>query len=386
MPNAAERLLADIRKLAPEITERAAEIEAARTVPADLIEKLRAIGLFRMLVPHSHGGLELRLPEAVEVVAALARIDGSVGWTVMICCGGQVAGPLLPMETYELIYGESPDVIPAGSIVPAGTAEKVPGGWRVKGRWPFASGCQHSEWLLGMCVMMEGGKPILTAQGIPMVRGVVLPAADWEIEDTWHAAGLKGTGSHHIAIKDKIVPENHFLDLWAGTPCVQGPLYDAPVHLLPLLHGAFSVGMAEGTLGDLIALAGTGRQQMRAAQPMRESELFQYELGRIAANARAARAYLQMQTGSHWRHALAGTLKDEARGAEGTQAAVWLVTTCVGVADACFTLAGGAAVYESSPLQRRLRDLHAAAQHAVAHQRHYAGVGKMLLNGGISAH
>src|SRR5262249_8412913 len=93
----------------------------------------------------------------------------------------------------------------------------------------------------------------------------------------------------------------------------------------------------------------------------------------------AARGFLQVQGASHWRHALAGTLNDEALFVEGTQTAVWIVTTCVRAADTCFALAGGSALYETSPLQRRLRGLHVAAQHATVQQRHYANAGKLLL-------
>jgi alkylation response protein AidB-like acyl-CoA dehydrogenase len=116
---------------------------------------------------------------------------------------------------------------------------------------------------------------------------------------------------------------------------------------------------------------------------MRDSETFQGELGRVAAEIRAARALLQAQAASHWRHALAGTLKDEALLVQGTQTAIWLATTCVRAADACFALGGSSALYETSPLQRRLRDLHAAAQHAVAQQRHYVSAGKLLLSSSV---
>src|SRR5262249_35225062 len=143
--------------------------------------------------------------------------------------------------------------------------------------------------------------------------------------------------------------------------CLPGPLYQAVMHFPPLLHAAVSVGVAEGALDELVALANTGRQQLRAAVPMRASETFQYELGRIQADLRAARALLEAQAASHWRHALARTLKDETLSVQGTQAGVWVATACVRVGDACFALAGGSAVYESSPLQRRLRDLHTAA-------------------------
>ena len=186
-----KRLLADIRRLAPGIAARAGEFEALRCLPLDLVARLRSVGIYRMLVPCSHGGLEFDLPSALEICAALARIDGAVGWTAMIGSGSTLFAPLLPRETYERIYRNGPDVIVAGSTAPLGKAEKVPGGWKVNGRWPFASACQHADWLAGFCVMSEGGKPIAGEHGGPLVRAVMFPAAEWQIEDTWDAAGLE---------------------------------------------------------------------------------------------------------------------------------------------------------------------------------------------------
>ena len=381
-PTSAQRLLADVEALASDITSRAAEIEAGRRIPPDLVETLRSIGVFRMFTPRSHGGLELDLPSALEVLGALARIDGSVGWIAMIGSVSALFMPMLPRETYDLAYKDGPDVIGAGSLQPTGTAEAMAGGFRVNGRWPFASGCQHADWMIGLCVMTEGGQAIPApagGAGQPLVRGVLLPARDWQIEDTWHVAGLKGTGSHHVALRDAMVPAENVLDLEGGEPCIPGPLYQAVRHVLPLAHGAFTVAMAEGALSDLVALANTGRHQQRASVRMRDSEISQYELGRIEADVRAARAFLDVQVAIHWRHGLAGTLNDQALLLQGTQAAAWLATTCVRIADACFALGGGSALYESSPLQRRLRDLHAAAQHAGVHPRVYAGAAKILL-------
>ena len=388
MTHSAKRLLAHIQELAPGIAARAAEIETGRRLPPDLVETLRSIGVFRMFAPESHGGMELDLPTALEIISALARIDGSVGWCAMIGSGSAMFMSMALRETYEQAYRNGPDVIAAGSAQPAGTAEAVGDDWQVNGRWPFASGCQHADWIIGFCVMTRDGIPLpgsAAPGGPPMIRGVMLPARDWQIEDTWHVAGLKGTGSHHVAIKDMVVPQANFFDPLQGVPCLPGPLYQAVPQLLPLLHGAAIVGMAEGALNELVALANTGRQQLRAPAPMRESEMFQGELGRIAADLKAAKAALQVQTASHWRHALAGTLKTEALLVQSLQTAAWIATTCVRVADACFALGGSSALYETSPLQRRLRDVHTAAQHAAAQQRNYVGAGKLLLDESCAA-
>src|SRR5262249_16129947 len=329
----------------------------------------------------SHGGLEFDLPTALEIVRALARIDGSVGWTVMIGCGGAIFAPALQRETFEQVYQHGPNAIIAGSLQPAGTAEEVPGGWRVRGRWPFASGCLHADWMLGLCIMTRDGKPLSADYGAPLTRGFLMPSRAWPIDDTWKVGGLKGTGSHHISFRDGVVPQANFFDLAKGAACLPGPLYQALPQTLPLLHGAFAVGMGEGALEDIIRMANGGRVQQRTTFAMRDSETFQGELGRVAAKVRAARAFFQVLAASHWRDALAGTLGDEAHFTRATQAAIWLATTSVEIVSQCFALGGGSALYETSPLQRRLRDTHAAAQHAAVHERHYVSAGQLLLQG-----
>jgi indole-3-acetate monooxygenase len=384
----AGRLLADVRELAAEIASRAEEIEAGRRIPLDLVEALKSIGVFRMFVPGSHGGLELDLPTGLEIIGALGRIDGSVGWIAMIGSTLAMFASLLPRETYDQIYRDGPDAIIAGSGQPPGTAEASSEGWRVTGRWPFASGCQHADFIFGVCVMTRDGKPVPgPAEGVPLLQAFILPARQWQIEDTWYATGLKGTGSHHVALSSVLVPAANFFSFANAVPCVPGPLYQGILqYLAPLNLGAVALGIAEGALDELVELANTGRTQQRAAGPMRDSETFQGEIGRVEAELRAARALLEVQAASLWGHSLAGTLKDEARlQMHANQTGIWVTATCVRAGDACFALGGGSSVYESSPLQRRLRDLHVAAQHAIVQQRHYVGVGKLLLDTSVAS-
>src|SRR5260370_23172454 len=159
---------------------------------------------------------------------------------------------------------------------------------------------------MGLCFMTENGKPLpgpAGEGGPPLIRGVFLPARDWQIEATWYVAGLKGTGSHHIVLRDTLVPATNFFDLSNGRPCLPGPLYQAVLQFLPLMHGASSLGIAEGALDELAELANTGRKQLQAAVPMRDSETSQAELGRIEAELRAARPCLELQAPSHWHQA-----------------------------------------------------------------------------------
>jgi alkylation response protein AidB-like acyl-CoA dehydrogenase len=162
-------------------------------------------------------------------------------------------------------------------------------------------------------------------------------------------------------------------------PCLPGLIYRTVPQILPILHGPVGVGIAEAALDDLLAHLASGRQQFQAAVPMRESETLQFELGRVVAELKAARALHRAQAASQWKHALAGAPGDEALFVENAQASAWVTTACVRVVDACFALAGTSAIYDSSPLQRRLRDIHTAAQHFTVQQRHYTAAGKLAV-------
>jgi alkylation response protein AidB-like acyl-CoA dehydrogenase len=355
-------------------------MEVSGRIPTDLIESLKSIGVFRMFVPRSHGGSELNFIDGMQVIQTLSRIDGSVGWTAMISIGNGIFATFQHPDIYDRIYENGPDVIFAGSIRPKGKADATANGWRLDGRWAFASACQHADWMTGAFVLCKDGVPLIGANGQTLVRSCFLPAQDWQIHESWHVAGLKATGSHDIEIRNGLATEEHLFDLFDPEFYKLRPFYHNSIPLILLMIPAVFIGIAEGSVDEVVRLANSGRQQSHAATPMRDSEWFQGELGRIEANLNAARAYLQVQAAEHWRHALKGTLKMEPFLTETTQTSTWLGTNCVQIANECFALAGSTAVYEASPLQRRLRDLLVASQHGFSQKRQYATAGKLLLD------
>jgi alkylation response protein AidB-like acyl-CoA dehydrogenase len=370
----ATRLLAAVRDLAPDIAARADEIERGRRVPGDIVEALRRIGVFRMLVPHSHGGLALSVPEAVPVIEGLSAIDSSVGWVTMIAVTSQTFCTRLSRAAYDRLYADHPDVVVVGVGTPVGRADKIDGGYRITGRWPFASGCQNAQWIVGHCVLHQDGQPMMSGDG-PQTRFFMLPAACWRIEETWEASGLTGSGSHHVVLEDFDAPDASAFDLMHGLSCVPGPFEAAVTPFLGVFHAAVAVGIAAGALADLASMAGAGRRQLFAATTLRDSPIFQHEFGRIGAEQRAARALLEVQAANHWRRAVEGTLDAKADFAESLQASAWIHAACTGVVGACYTMGGSSVVLNTSPLQRRLRDIHAARQHVFAQERFYAIAG-----------
>ena len=371
-------LLATLGDLAPEFAARSEEIEDARRLPSDIADRLRRLGLFRTLLPRSLGGLELSAADVVPMIETLAAADSSVGWVTMIGLTSQLFCTRASPAILDQIYLQEHDAFLAGSGTPAGRAEQIKGGYRISGRWPFVSGCQNAQWIGGNCVIYKDGQPVMSEQG-PQVRLFFLPADRWQIEDTWQSFGLAGTGSHHVVMNNVEIPETEMFDLVNGELSVPGPLTSAVMPFSASFHAAVAVGIAAGAMADLARLAGSGRRQLFATTDLKESPVFQHEFGRLHAQLRATRAFTQMGVENQWSRALEGKLDNKADLAAGLQASAWVNAACTDVVSGCYTLAGSSSVAKTSPLQRRLRDIHAARQHFFGQERHYAVAGKHAL-------
>jgi alkylation response protein AidB-like acyl-CoA dehydrogenase len=372
------RLLASIHDLAPELAARAGEIESARRIPADITDRLRQMGLFRTMLPRSHGGMELSVPEVLPLLEALSAVDGSLGWVVGIGITSQIFCTRAPREIFDRMYRDGADVLVVGVGTPAGRGETVDGGFRISGRWPFASGCQNAQWIAGHFVVHKNGAPVMSGAR-PLTRAVVLPVERWRIEETWNAFGLTGSGSHHASLDNVTVSEAECFDLLHGPSCVPGPFAGVMAPFIATLHAAVPVGIAAGAIADLVAMAGSGRRQLFAPADLRDSPVFQHEFGRLDAGLRAARALLQVQAENQWHRAIAGVLDDKTDFARSLQGNAWIHATCTDVVNGCYALGGSSVVFNASPLQRRLRDVHVARQHVFAQERFYARAGANAL-------
>jgi alkylation response protein AidB-like acyl-CoA dehydrogenase len=355
-PAASADVLAAVQALAPVLEDRADEIEQARRVPPDVVDDLTAAGCFRALVPRSHGGAELDLPTHLRVVEELAAADGSVGWTVMLGSLAPAILGLLPRPTFDAVYADGPDVVLAGTFNPTGMATPVEGGYRVGGRWSFASGCQHAHWFIGHCVV-DGD----VGDG-PPVRMMLLPIDRVEIEDNWTVSGLCGTGSHDVVVDEAVVPADRSFAL-GGDVCVDGPLHRVPeLSLSTLGFGAVAVGIARSALADVLALA-TGKVPAFSDATLAANPLFRHQLGEADAQLRAARSALHADAALVWATAEAGTPSSDALRARTRATAVWATRAAAAVVDVAYSAGGGTSIRRSSPLQRRWRDIHALTQH-----------------------
>jgi indole-3-acetate monooxygenase len=179
---------------------------------------MKDAGVFGMAMPHAWGGPELDPLTQIRVIEALAMADGSVGWCAMIGCDSGYITAFLDQDVAREMY---PDLFAAtgAAATTTGKAQRVPGGYRVSGRFPFVSGCHHCEWAWLGCTVFADGAQCFDANGVPETRQCFLRLSQCEILDTWYTTGLCGTGSNDVAVRDVFVPEEHtFSCSWSNGP------------------------------------------------------------------------------------------------------------------------------------------------------------------------
>ncbi len=372
-------VLAATQALLPTIRAHTEAIERDCRLPQSLVDAMANAGVFRMLIPAVFGGDEVDVATMIAVIEEVATVDGAAAWCVMTAGSSGVISAYLDSDVAQEIYGSTPSVVTGGVFAPRGTAAVVQDGYRVTGRWPFGSGCEHSDWLLCNSVIVEDGTPRSLPNGMPDTRMMTFPAADCEIIRTWSVSGLRGTGSHDIAVTDLLVPHGRSVSLITDRPQQPGPLYAFPVFgLLALGIAGVAIGMARGAIDALVDLANTktptGSRRKLSARAMIQTQVAQAE-----AVLRAARAFLFDTVANVWHTAAAGdTISLEQRTLL-RLAATHATTSATQAIDLMYHAGGGTSIYTSSPLERYFRDMHTVTQHIMVAQPTYEVTGRLLL-------
>ena len=365
------------RKLVPQIRSCAEQTDAARELPRPLFEALADAGLFRLALPRALGGAELDLPTYVQVIEELGKADASTAWVVNQCAIFATYAARMPRDVARVIWIDTPRSVVANTPLPSAQAIVVPGGYRVTGRQGFSTGCRHATWLAAHATIVENGQPRLD-QGQPETRYMFVPAADAELLDTWRVHGMRGTGTHHFAVKDVFVPAERTV-LSVTAPLVEaGPLYRIPrTMLFASGDAAAALGMARTSLETFFELAGA--KTPRAMQALlRDQSMIQVGVGQAEAHLRSGRAFLTEAVREIWAAATAGTVTLDHR------ATLRLATThgirlAAQVVDIVYNAAGVTAVYDENLLQRHFQDIHVITQHLQGRLAHYELVGRYWL-------
>ncbi len=372
-------MLAAVGRLAARVGDRSDEIAAARALPADVVEELRASGILALTLPKELGGEEADPLLTFRAVEALSAADGSLGWCAAVAVGTGPLAAYLPEEGARAVFAR-PDVFVGGSLNPKeARGRPVDGGLRLSGRWGFGSGVQHSEWMCGAYVVVDDqGRPLANDTGAPVVRLAFFPRAEVTVHDTWHVSGLEGTGSHDYSVDDVLVPAERTMgfDL---VPWPAGDLWRVPA--LALVFGPFAavpLGLARAAVDELVGLA-TVKTPYRSTRRLADRDVAQSMVARAEALVRSARHFLLGEMTDLFeaaRHGEGATLRQRAIF---RLACVHASRAAVEAVDLCYDAAGTTSIFAANRLNRLWRDAHAASQHVVLSYTGWETVGRVLL-------
>jgi alkylation response protein AidB-like acyl-CoA dehydrogenase len=369
--NEIEAVTRDISSMARELS---ADTERRRQLPDELLASLRDSGLLRAGAPLEVDGLELAPGTALRCAEEVARGDASAGWCVSIAVTSSLLAAYLPAETRDELFGGGQGVA-AGVWAPRGKALAVDEGVMVSGRWAFCSGIAHADLLFAGCVI-ESDAPSAGERPTPSL--VALRKEDLEILDTWHTLGLRGTGSNDAVADRVLVPRTRVFSLFDG-PVLDRPLYRFPIFgFFALSIAAATLGNARAAIDELIAVAGSKVAQ-GSSRSLAERAPAQASVATATSSLGAARALYYETIDAAWQasqhdDSVSLALRNDLR-----LAATHAVQTSAEVVRSMYDLAGGSAIYDDSPLQRRFRDAHTATAHFQVNKASPELPGRILL-------
>lgn len=374
--------IAQARALQPQLEAAAAEIDGTRDIPGAILERMVEVGFFRMTLPKFVGGLEVDHPTFMQTIEALAMGDASAPWILGQAAGCALSAAYLDPATAQEIYGDRRAVVIWGPPEQA-KAVVCEGGYRLTGRWSFASGVRHATWIGAHTPVFEadGVSRKIDPRGEPMVVTCIVPASKVRLVDVWHTIGLKGTGSDNYEIDGLFVPAR--FAYWRDESQRK---YHAPLYLYPLntIHAiAFSsvaLGLARRLLDSFLEVARVKVPRLqKAAARLRENHVVQGEIGLAEARLRSSRLYLLEALTGIWAEVERSNRVTLEQRMTIRLAATYAMRQANEVVDMAYHHAGALAVLAANPFERRFRDMHTVMQQVQARHQHLQNVGQYIL-------
>jgi len=374
-------LLDQARALVPRLTERAAAASAARNIPPETIAEYHEAGILRILLPRRFGGLQGRFSLFSRIVEELTFGCASSAWVYAVLAEHQWIIAQYPEQAQIDVWGDNPLAVASSSLAPRAAAKKVPGGWRLSGRYTFSSGCDHAQWAILGAFLGEAGDP-------RMIAYLLVPLTDLEIVDDWHVLGLAGTGSKSLLARDVFVPEQRVVmvaDLFAGTPPGAEVHPDYPVVRAPrgflVSYSLPPVAIALARRALDIVCNDLSTRLSRGVTKMAESEVVQMTIGEAAAAIDAATLALHHGRDTSTDAVSSGRRITEAEALRARRDMVYAQHQIGWAMERLCELSGARWVYDTDPLQELRRDVMTIlTHHAASRAAAFAPYGRILLS------
>ncbi|TDO95499.1 MULTISPECIES: acyl-CoA dehydrogenase family protein [Marinomonas] len=347
----------EFQQLLSEISERARanEFDEQTFISQDIIDKFKAFGLYRALVPKSLGGDELTAAQFCKVIEEISKADGSAGWVGSFAMG-IVYLSALPLETLKKVYAKTPDLVFAGGIFPPQAADVSEEGFAVKGRWKFSSGCMGAD-VVGVGIAPKEGDKV----GLP--RMAVMSADKVSIDKTWNTVGMAGTGSHDLVVDNVTVPEDWSFVRGGASNLTENMFRYPSLSFATQVLAVVGLGVARAALDELQAMA-AGRASVTGAPNMGQRPLTQVEVAKAEAELRAARSFFYESIDDAWASLEEGGEVSKEQTNLLRLSSTHLTRVAADVARKVQMLSGMTGIYKASPLARFVNDAQVVTQHA----------------------
>ena len=346
------------------ITENRDTTERDRKLADPIVDALIETKLCRLALPAADGGLETPPADAFEVFEELASAEGAVAWVVwnnsLVCWFARY----LSADVRKQVFGD-PTHLFANSTRPTGKAVSGGDAFLVNGRWSLVSGCPHAQWIPVMCVIEKDGEVQRLASGAPQMLMALAPRDDYEILDTWHSGGLRGTGSHDVVLTDTLVPSERTFAPFVDTSQIDSRFGRAPI-AATMAAGCASIclGLARASMDALLDLA-VEKTTPDPGPDLRDRAQTQATVTRIQTMLKSLRSNLFESYERLWDNLQEA---NEARNedlADVWSAAIVVATQCRSAVSEIYSIAGASSLYTDSPIERTHRDIYAVLQHVV---------------------
>ncbi|OOB86928.1 acyl-CoA dehydrogenase [Leclercia adecarboxylata] len=356
--------------LLKDVAARSADFEQQRHISDDIIARFKQIGVYRALVPKAYGGEECSPAQFCELIEQIATADGSAGWVASFGMSPFYLGAL-PPDTLKELYRDGPDVVFAGGIFPPQKAVLADGGYRVSGRWGFASGSMGAS-VFGVGILPESGEPL--------PRMAVLPRDSVQIDPVWNTVGLAGTGSHDLVVNDAFVPQE-WTFVRGGALNLDGALYRYPVlSLATQVLSVVALGVARAALNEIYTIAHR-QQSVTGAPRLADRPQAQMQIARCEADLRSARAWFYDAIDDVWQCILAGDEPACEQINALRLSSTHVTRVAAEVTRQALALNGMGGITMKSPLQRYVRDTLVITQHAFMGDLSYLNAGTVYFGG-----
>jgi len=368
-------LLDDLQQLVPALQERAGEAEETGRIPDATIEDLKRINAFKAVVPSAYGGMQADYPVIPQLFRVMGRGCTSTAWCMGFMIFHNFQFAFFPKEAHDEVWGgERGYTMAPGQVMPSGKAVRDRDGYRLTGRWGYATGIQHGDWMLMSA-------PVEFDGGAVEMRRFYVPVDVVTLLDTWHVSAMKATGSHDVTLQDVFVPAYRSVpvqDMREGTAeglnYLEGAIWKIPLLTYMIFGGVAPLVGAAETLFEMVSDILTKKTGAYSGEKQADLATQRVRMARLRMELEFTVGMFESKIDEVWETVQAEGGMSRERRTEMRMVVVHVARKCMEIVNELTVVAGSRGTFLESPIQRFHRDVTSLATHAVHDYDHVANL------------